>query len=204
MALGNWTFATCVSQVDEEPRPDEGPADYVLRLAEAKARAAIAQAGSHQFIVAADTAVVDGPSILGKPADAAQATEMLRRLRGHHHQVYTGLAVLKLQSGEMQTDLCVTDVPMRSYSDAEISDYVATGDPLDKAGAYAIQHPGFRPVESLSGCFASVMGLPLCHLARVLARMKSPPQGDLPSNCQAHLHYECPVSGAILRGEQVG
>jgi septum formation protein len=204
MALGNWTFGTCVSQVDEEHRPDEGPADYVLRLAEAKARAAVTHAGSHQFIVAADTAVVDGPSILGKPGDAAQATEMLSRLGGHHHQVYTGLAVLDLQSGELQTDLCVTDVPMRSYSDAEINDYVATGDPFDKAGAYAIQHAGFRPVESLSGCFASVMGLPLCHLARVLARMASPPQDDLPSNCQAYLHYECPVSGAILRGEQVG
>jgi MAF protein len=204
MALGNWGFRSCVSQVDEDRQPGEAPADYVLRLAEAKARAAIAYAGSHQFIVAADTVVVDGQDILGKPAATAQATRMLVQLRGRRHQVYTGLAVLKLTGRQMRTDLCVTDVPMRGYSDAEIVDYVATGDPFDKAGGYAIQHPGFRPVDSLSGCFASVMGLPLCHLARVLARMDATPQDDLPMNCQAHLHYECPVSGAILRGEQVG
>lgn len=204
MALGNWTFGSCASQVDEEQRPGEAPADYVLRLAEAKARAAMPHGGSYQYIVAADTAVVDGQDILGKPAAAAQATEMLGRLRGHRHQVYTGLAVLSVQSGQTQTDLCVTDVPMRNYSDAEINDYVATGDPFDKAGAYAVQHPGFRPVESLSGCFASVMGMPLCHLARTLARMQYPTQDDLPRNCQAHLQYGCPVSGAILRGEQVG
>ena len=204
MALGAWTFSVSVPAVDESQQPGEAPANYVLRLAEAKARAAAGGPHSEQFIVAADTVVVDGRTLLGKPADGPAAVEMLRRLRGHAHQVYTGLAVLNLRDGQLLKDLCITDVPMRPYSDSEIDDYVESGDPLDKAGAYAIQHPHFRPVESLAGCYASVMGMPLCHLARVLARMHAGPQSDLPANCQARLDYACPVSSAILRGEQVG
>jgi predicted house-cleaning NTP pyrophosphatase (Maf/HAM1 superfamily) len=93
---------------------------------------------------------------------------------------------------------------MRNYTDAAIKAYVQSGDPLDKAGAYAIQHPQFKPVESMSGCYASVMGLPMCHLVRLLARMDIAPKADVPADCQASLHYSCPVSYAILRGEQVG
>ncbi len=208
MALGNWTFSVSVSNVDESRREGESPADYVLRLAEAKARAAFktAQSARHprQFVVAADTAVVDGDTLLGKPVDAADAVQMLKRLRGHKHQVFTGLAVLNPSDGQLLTDLCVTDVPMRNYSDAEISAYVQTGDPLDKAGAYAIQHAQFQPAERLSGCFASVMGLPMCHLVRVLRKMGVTSGNNVPANCQAYLDYQCPVSSAILRGERVG
>jgi len=93
---------------------------------------------------------------------------------------------------------------MRDYSDQEIKAYVQTGDPLDKAGAYAIQHPDFQPVDDLSGCFASVMGLPVCHLVRTLRRMDIPPHADVPANCQSLLNYQCPVYRAVLRGEQVG
>jgi len=205
MALGQWPFRVSVPNVDEARRAGEAPGEYVVRLAETKARAA-AGAGepSSRFVVAADTTVVDGEDLLGKPADAAEAMSMLRRLRGHTHQVYTGLAVLDLQSGRLLTDLCITDVPMRRYSEAEIIDYVGTSDPLDKAGAYAIQHPSFRPVEGLHGCYASVMGMPLCHLSRVLARLGAQPPADLAASCQAHLDYDCPVSAGILRGEQVG
>lgn len=204
MALGSWTFGISVPDVDETQRPDEAPAEYVLRLAETKAHAAAARAGAERFVVAADTAVVDGDTLLGKPANTEDAIAMLKRLRGHTHQVYTGLAVLDRQSGQMLTDVCVTGVPMRSYGDAEIRDYVNSGDPFDKAGAYAIQHAKFHPVEELSGCFASVMGLPLCHLIRLLARLGSSAQAALPAKCQAHLDYACPVSNAILHGEQVG
>ncbi len=203
MALVTWPLGVSVPNVDESRRPAEAPGDYVVRLAETKARAAAANSEA-RFVVAADTAVVDGDALLGKPADATEAMSMLRRLRGHAHQVYTGLAVLDLRSGRLLTDLCVTDVPMRRYSEAEIIDYVGTADPLDKAGAYAIQHPTFRPVEGLHGCYASVMGMPLCHLSRVLTRLGSRPPADLPANCQAHLDYDCPVSSAILHGEQVG
>ncbi len=203
MALGKWSFGVSVPNVDEGRRAGETAGDYVVRLAETKARAA-AVAPSSRFVVAADTAVVDGDTLLGKPADAAEAMSMLRRLRGHTHQVYTGLALRDLQDGRLLTDLCVTDVPMRRYSEAEILDYVGTSDPLDKAGAYAIQHPSFRPVEGLHGCYASVMGMPLCHLARLMVRMGAEAPAELPANCQAHLDYDCPVSSAILRGEQVG
>jgi septum formation protein len=205
MTLGQWSFSVSIPNVDESRRAGEAPGNYVVRLAETKARAAASAAEpSSRFVVAADTAVVDGDALLGKPADAAEAMSMLRRLRGHTHQVYTGLSILDLQSSRLLTDLCVTDVPMRRYSEAEIIDYVGTADPLDKAGAYAIQHLSFRPVEGLRGCYASVMGMPLCHLSRLLARLGAQPPADLSATCQAHLDYDCPVSDAILRGEQVG
>jgi hypothetical protein len=93
---------------------------------------------------------------------------------------------------------------MRAYRADEIEAYVATGDPLDKAGAYAIQHAGFHPVEGFGGCFASVMGLPLCHLARTARRMGLAPLPGLPAACQAALAYDCPVTQAVLRGENIG
>ena len=204
IAFGNWAFSVSAADVDESERSGESPSRYVLRLAEAKARASAANAGKAQVVAAADTTVVDKGTILGKPKDAADATQMLTRLRGHAHQVYTGLAVLKMDTGQLLTDLCVTDVPMRNYSDVEIEDYVRSGDPLDKAGAYAIQHAKFQPVESMRGCFASVMGLPMCHLVRTLAQLNISPHADVPANCQKSLHYSCPVSAAILRGEEAG
>ena len=204
MALGNWIVSSCVPEVDESRLAGEAPADYVLRLAMAKAGVAVGDAADGTLVVAADTAVVDGETVLGKPVDAADAVQMLRRLRGRVHQVYTGIAVLKAGTDRAQTDVCVTDVPMRNYSDAEIEAYVASGDPLDKAGAYGIQHAGFHPVETMTGCFASVMGMPLCHLLRLLDRIQAALQTGLPGRCQTHLSYPCPVSSAILRGEPVG
>jgi len=220
LALGGWMFNIRPTEVDERQRPGEAPGTYVLRLAESKARACagspqnrggmsptnmgMISAGDDLTILAADTAVVDGKAILGKPKDMAEAVEMLRRLRSRTHQVYTGIAVMKLSSGNPGTDLCVTDVPMRAYSDEEIDAYIATGDPLDKAGAYAIQHPLFHPVETMSGCYASVMGLPLCHLTRTLRPLDIAPSTDISAECQSCLNYTCPISAAVLRGEQVG
>jgi predicted house-cleaning NTP pyrophosphatase (Maf/HAM1 superfamily) len=89
---------------------------------------------------------------------------------------------------------------MRNYSDDEIQSYVQSGDPLDKAGAYAIQHPNFHPVASMSGCYAGVMGLPMCHVVRMMRKMDSPPHDDVPVKCQTLLEYQCPVSRAILSG----
>jgi len=164
----------------------------------------IISAHEELIILAADTAVVDGKAILGKPKNTAEAVEMLQRLRGRTHQVYTGIAVMRLLDGNLVTDLCVTDVPMRAYGEEEINAYVATGDPLDKAGAYAIQHPQFHPVETMSGCYASVMGLPLCHLTRTLCQLDIAPRTDISAECQSSLNYTCPISAAVLRGEQVG
>lgn len=204
MALSGWQFRVAVSPVNETRKANEAPAAYVLRLAEAKARAAARHLIDETIIIGADTAVVDGEDVLGKPADHPEATAMLEQLRGHTHQVYTGLAAFRPRDDRLLTDLCITDVPMRAYSDAEIESYVRTGDPLDKAGAYAIQHPGFNPVEDLAGCYASVMGLSLCHLVRTLRKFEMEPPADVPANCQSYLQYDCPVSAAVLRGEQVG
>jgi predicted house-cleaning NTP pyrophosphatase (Maf/HAM1 superfamily) len=123
---------------------------------------------------------------------------MLRRLRGHVHHVYTGIALLRVSDGLLLNDLCVTDVPMRNYSDEEISAYVATGDPLDKAGAYAIQHLKFQPVAHLEGCYASVMGLPMCHVILLMRKMNIQPAADVFAGCETLLEYQCPVSNALL------
>lgn len=199
LSLADWSFVVSVANVDESLHENESPADYVLRLAETKARVAASHEDA-RFHLAADTAVVDGSDILGKPKDNAEAFAMLRRLRGHIHQVYTGVALLRVSDGLLLKELSITDVPMRDYSDEEIQAYIQTGDPLDKAGAYAIQHPRFQPVASMEGCYASVMGLPMCHVVRMLRKLDSPPQADVPAQCQALLEYECPVSHAILSG----
>ena len=201
LSLGGWTFNVAIADVDESQLADETPGDYVLRLAESKARKSAENASAGGVVIAADTTVVDGDEILGKPADAEDATRMLKRLRGHTHQVYTGLALLRVSDGDALTDLSVTDVPMREYSDEEIEAYVQTGDPLDKAGAYAIQHPDFHPVENLHGCFASVMGLPLCRLTYLLQRFDIFPGAAVDIRCQAEIQYDCPVASAILRGD---
>ncbi len=203
LALGGWKFEILISDADESLLADEAPRDYVRRLAAEKARASSARADASQVVVAADTTVVDGNAILGKPADPSEAKQMLRQLRGRIHQVYTGIAVLRVRDGNLLTDVCVTDVPMRNYSDEEIEAYVQTGDPLDKAGAYAIQHANFQPVASMQGCYASVMGLPMCHVTRLLRQMDIQPGADVPANCQMFLNYACPVFAEILRGDLI-
>jgi len=199
LALGDWMFNVIVADVDESTRVNESPPDYVLRLAETKARATASRAHADQIILAADTTVVDGNDILGKPQDDMEAFAMLTRLRGRTHQVYTGVALLRLSDGLLLKELSVTDVPMRDYSDEEINAYIQTGDPLDKAGAYAIQHPRFKPVASMSGCYASVMGLPMCHVVRALRKLDIYPEADVPMACQSLLNYQCPVSQSILQ-----
>jgi len=199
LAQTGLNFTVSVADIDESVHENELPADYVLRLAETKARKIASGTKPDRIVLAADTTVVDGRDILGKPADAAEAFAMLTQLRGRTHQVYTGIALLRVSDNFLLTDLCVTDVPMRNYSDEEIRAYIATGDPFDKAGAYAIQHAEFHPVETLSGCFASVMGLPLCHVTRLLRKMDVNPSADVPMNCQKYLEYDCPVYENILK-----
>jgi septum formation protein len=201
LALTKQNFIVSIADVDERTHPNESPAGYVLRLAKTKARATAGRAEADRIVLAADTAVVDGGEILGKPEDEAEAFAMLTRLRGHTHQVYTGLALLRRGYGLLLTDLSITDVPMRVYTDDEIRAYIATGDPLDKAGAYAIQDEQFHPVEHMSGCYAGVMGLALCHVTRMLRKLDIAVHTDVPANCQRHLEYECPVFDKILNGE---
>jgi MAF protein len=158
------------------------------------------------IILAADTTVVHRAAlnqsyeILGKPADAAEAEAMLRRLRGRVHQVFTGLAIMQVAGEARQSEVVATDVRMREYSDEEMLAYIATTDPLDKAGAYAIQHPVFRPVQNLQGCYANVMGLPVCHAARLLAQYGCPPAADIVQGCQQALEFTCPVFLKAIAG----
>ena len=204
LALGNWKFNIVVSDVDESQLTGETPKEYVLRLAQAKALAVAEKADRDNIIIGSDTAVIDGNEILGKPKDEEDAERMLKQLCGRTHQVYTGVAIHRVRDGKILTELCITDVPMRPYSDDEIKAYVRTGDPMDKAGAYAIQHADFQPVESMSGCYASVMGLPMCHVVRALQKLDVHPEADVPMACQSLLNYQCPVSSAILHNESNG
>jgi septum formation protein len=204
--------------VDETPHRDEQPLDYVRRVTQMKADAYASQSGvmgpvpesaglvpeSAGLVIAADTIVVDGSDILGKPADKQDAIDILRRLRGRTHVVCTALVVYNLLTRQQECDLCISHVPMRSYTDAEIERYVDSGDPLDKAGAYAVQHKGFHPVESFTGCYASVMGFPLCHVVRTLRKFDAQPKADVPAACQACLEYHCPIHEAVLKGENKG
>ncbi|HEY3311646.1 MAG TPA: Maf family protein [Anaerolineales bacterium] len=201
LALGGWPFGVDISHVDESLGRDESPAEYVSRLAVEKARAVHARAGEQHIIIGADTSVVIDGEILGKPAGVQEARQMLRRLRGRTHQVYTGIAVLRTSDGMLWSEVVITDVPMRPYDDAEIERYIASGDPMDKAGAYGIQNPDFQPVASMAGCYASVMGLPLCSLGYLLRQAGITASADLPGNCQSTIHYKCPVYQNYLRSE---
>jgi MAF protein len=217
LSLGGWNFSVLAPQVDETVLPGEDPQDYVLRLAQAKAHAAWAVLDGRGMdpalleeavILAADTAVIDpdetgaGSRILGKPADPGQAVAMLRRLGGRTHEVFSGLAVLRVSDGRLLKEMVASEVPMRSYSDLEIQAYVATGDPLDKAGAYAIQHPTFHPVQNLQGCYANVMGLPVCHVSRMLAEVGCPSQADIAKECQQVLDFPCRIYRQSLQTPQ--
>lgn len=196
-------FDTTSADVDETPHPGEHPAAMVTRLSQEKARsvrAAIQPSNHPTILVSADTTVSLDGHALGKPANSAEARSMLARLRGRSHRVLTAITLIDTASGEHVTDLAATDVPMRDYTDDEIDAYIATGDSFDKAGGYAIQHDGFNPVSNLRGCYANVVGLPLCHLTRSLRALGIEPPADVPSACQARLKYECPVFEAILAG----
>jgi MAF protein len=148
------------------PHPAEPAEQYVLRLSREKSAAV---SGHEGLIITADTTVADGPDILGKPADAAEATTMLRRLRGRVHRVHTGVTLRDTQTGRLASTVTTTSIHMRDYSDAEIDRYIRAGEPFDKAGSYGIQHAEFHPVDRLEGCYANVMGLPLCTLCAMLA-----------------------------------
>lgn len=165
-------FAVVPAHIDESRRPNEPPADYVRRLAEEKARTVARQlandaANDSTFIIGADTVVVIDTDILGKPSSAANAREMLRRLSGNPHVVYTGLAVLQ-RNGAAHTAVEKTRVTFEPLSEKEIEDYIVTGEPVDKAGAYAIQGRGGKFISRIEGCYFNVMGLPLACLYAML------------------------------------
>ena len=203
VALLGLPFDVTTADVSEEPFADESPADVVVRLSQAKACAksnatTVAATVVAAIIIACDTIVALDGEILGKPRDGVEASEMLRRLRGRIHAVYSAVTLLEPGTGRTTTEVAKTHLTMRAYTDAEMAAYVASGDPLDKAGAYAIQHPGFHPVASFEGCYANVVGLPLCHLTHGLRSLGVEPPHDVPTACQAHTGRRCLVYGAVL------
>jgi septum formation protein len=156
------------AEVDERPRPGEGPSAYVLRLAEEKVRTA---ARPGELVLAADTTVAIGGELLGKPASDAEAAAMLRRLSGREHVVATGVALLRSDDERLASEVSETTVRMRRLTGAWIAWYVASGEPRDKAGAYAIQGLGSLLVASIDGDYETVVGLPLALLPELFARL---------------------------------
>ena len=197
-------FTVRPADVDETVLPDESPTDYVQRLAISKAHKTSGSAGFKDLLLAADTTVADGKEILGKPADNEEAHLMLEKLRGRVHFVHTAIVIYAPAVGRMEQELCTTRVRMRHYTDEEIENYVKSGDSLDKAGAYGIQNTEFHPVDQIKGCFASVMGLPLCHLERTLRRMGYGERTNIPYTCQDQLAYNSPIYQRVLKGEDIG
>jgi MAF protein len=166
--------------------------EYLAREKGLAAWRALRASGREGRVLSSDTTVLVGGRSLPKPVDRAEAEAMLRELRGREHTVATGVALIDPISRTQRSATSATRVRMRDYSDEEITAYVASGDSLDKAGAYSIQHPDFQPVATLAGCHLGVIGLPICLVSLLLngahaARITQPP---LPADAP-----DCPWSG---------
>ena len=160
-------FQVHAVDIDETPRTDESPLAYVQRLAAEKSAACAVQHGLAIPILAADTSVVLGSTILGKPQDQDDAVSMLRLLSGKTHQVFTALS---LRGRTHDEAVSITEVTFKSLSEQEIHAYWQSGEPLDKAGAYAIQGQGGLFVRTINGSFSGVVGLPLFETGQLLAQ----------------------------------
>lgn len=176
MAQLGLRFEIIKPDIDESRRAAEDLVDYAERLSREKAEAVTRLLdGGPALVIAADTIVLAGGELLGKPGDAADARRMLRQLRAREHVVVTAFTVsLARRAGaapRVITRHAQTVVEMRAYSDAEIETYIASGDPLDKAGAYGIQNEDFRPVARIEGSYSNVVGLPLEELGTGLREL---------------------------------
>ena len=153
--------------LDETPFPNETPLDYVQRVAAEKSAACMAQLKTETPVLAADTAVILGNVIMGKPKDQADALAMLTQLSGKTHRVYSAIS---LRGREHSQAVSITEVTFRHLTEQEMLDYWRSGEPLDKAGGYAIQGLGGVFVESIKGSFSGVVGLPLFETAQLLSK----------------------------------
>ena len=167
MGLFRIPFCVRVADIDEAMDPAKDPRQEVARVSRAKASAVAREASD--VVIAADTIVVCGGQVLVKPADEADAFSMLRLLSGRDHQVMTGLTVLRDDKAVVCTE--VTDIHFRELTDREILDYIATGEPMDKAGSYGIQGGAALFVQQLNGDYYNVVGLPVCRLGQILTQI---------------------------------
>lgn len=177
------------SLLDQSVRPEEA----VRRLALSKAEA-VSGSHPHSYILAADTLVGLSGRIFGKPADEREARDMLKALRGKPHRVVTGIALLPPRPAEPIVAHVSTSVLMRPYTDEEIDTYIATGSPMDKAGAYGVQDTDFHPAAPVNGCYFNVVGLPLCAASEMLREAGFPPVVDL-DVASACISHRCPFAG---------
>jgi septum formation protein len=166
-------FETAVPQADESVRDGESPEQYVKRLAEAKARS-ISVVDSNALILSADTCIDIEGEILGKPRDEAHARKMLKRLSGKWHEVWGGIALRDDIVGTVDVRGLCTKVKFSKLSDQMIDWYISTGEPMDRAGSYAIQGKGRALVESVDGCYTNVIGLSLPAVFEMLRETQSP------------------------------
>ncbi len=171
MALAGFTFSVVPADICEDPLPDELPEDHVVRLSFEKA-VAVAGRCHGRFFIGADTIVLLEGSILGKPVDTEDATRMLSRLSGRNHDVITGFTVFDKIGGSHISRSVSTEVTFKNLTVAEIAAYIATGCPMDKAGAYAIQGGAVHFVRSISGSYSNVIGLPMTELYEALLTMQ--------------------------------
>jgi septum formation protein len=170
LANAGLPFSVLSSAVDESPYPGETPAALVQRLANAKADLVTARAVGPAIILAADTVIVLDDKILGKPGTVENARRMLQQLSGRKHSVLTGVAMIRLPDGERRQFTESTLVHFRPITEEELSSYLATEEPYDKAGAYAIQGQAGRYIPRIEGCYFNVVGLPL---SRVLTELQT-------------------------------
>ena len=170
LASAGIAFEVIPSEVDEEAREGESPEEYVSRLAREKATEAAAKEG-HRWVLAADTIVAIDGTILEKPQDPPEARQMLERLSGREHRVITGYCILQSSSGKRREGRVVTRVRFKALSPEEIRRYLDTGEPFDKAGAYAIQGKAAFMVREIRGSYTNVVGLPLCEVVEALQEL---------------------------------
>lgn len=197
LQLLGYPFKAIPADADEDSVDVSDPALNVQQTAVLKADIITQKYQSHpsnrEILIAADTTVALGDQMLNKPEDEAAAAAMLTALRNKKHEVFTGYIIRDLESGQELVGVSTAVVTMRPYSQQEIADYIATSDPMDKAGAYAIQHPQFNPVAELSGCYLNVMGLPVCDLILALQRFGLSPNFVCSDLHHAHQQYPCPT-----------
>ena len=170
-------FDVVPSHVPEEHQPGEAPEEYVARLSRDKAHAIAAKHPS-QWVIAADTTVLLGDQLLEKPVDPADAARMLSLIAGKTHTVYTGVTLQRLDQQYCETRVAESEVRMLPLSPRDIEWYVATGEPLDKAGAYAVQGIGAMFIDSIHGSYTNVVGLPLATLFQMMRKVGIDPLKD--------------------------
>lgn len=200
LALLGWGFSSLSLPVTEKRAQGETPASMATRLALEKAQKVAEKLPDTRLILGADTIVVKDDRVLGKPSSRDEARGILKELRDGWHMVITGIAIIDQRRGRVITDSCISHVPMREYSDGELESYLDSGSPMDKAGAYGIQDADFHPVplEKLKGCYANVMGLPLCLVMEALHELEIEPPFDATHGCTKENVAECAVYPMIV------